>query len=289
MLSTMRIRRLLTLLFVVIYFSTLAFLFAYNKLNLDTDKCAVFEPDVSSQSVDRLKDDSDRDGIKDVVEIAHDAKIFGTNSLNWPDPYHADLYLELDTQEGYLVPAEVKKGAVDFYANLDFCNPDGTKGIRLHIDDASLEFYFGGGQVFEDESQEMYPQLTMMAMHEDEEFFSPDRCGIFRYGLVLKNLGWLASKNEAAGLGDAPGDTLYLAGESLIRNHEFSIVVITHELGHNILGQLDEKNWNNEDTAHDPYGDFMSYRSFGSNLWAHSNVVAELTRDGLLGLSGKCR
>ncbi len=284
----MRIRRMLIVLFVVICFFELAFLFTHNKLNPDTNKCVFSGSDAYSQSADKSKDDLDRDGIKDAIEISHDTKIFGTNSVNWPDPYRADLYLELDTQGGYLVPDEVKKGAVDFYASLDFCNPDGTKGISLHIDDASLEFYFGGGQIFKDESQEMYPQLTMMAKHEDEEFFSKDRCGIFRYGLVLKNLGWLASENEAAGLGDAPGDTLYVAGESLIRNHEFGVVVVIHELGHNILGQLDEKNWDTEDTAHDPYGDFMSYRSFGSKIWAHSNVVAELQRDGLLGLPRKC-
>jgi len=284
-----RFRRVLFLCFLVSLFASSLLFLSFPPRDSKPDACPVAKPTPAASSRDTFRVDTDRDGIEDGVEIAHDADIFGTNPANWPDPNHADIYLELDTQEGYLAPLEVKRGAVDFYAQVGFCNPDGTEGIRLHIDDASPEFYFGGGQIFKNESQELYPQLTMMDRYDDANSFSPKRCGIFRYGLVLRHLAGFASEFEAAGLGDSPGDTLYVAGESLMRNYEFGTVVIVHEVGHNIWGQLDEINWDNDDKGHDPYGDFLSYRTFGSKLWVHANMVAELQRDGLLGLPRRCR
>ena len=237
---------------------------------------------------DALRIDNDKDGLSDEVELVHDSRIFGNDPKNWPHPYHSHIFLEIDTQAGYLIPDSVKNRTIKFYDCLPYQNPDGTTGIRLHIDDASEDFYFEGGQLITNADAHLTPYITMVYNYQDAKWFDAERCGVFHYGIVFKNLKYYKTLPHAAGLGESPGDRVYFSGEDILRSDYFGTIIIVQELGHNILGQLDRINWDGDDTAHDPYGDFMSHRSYGSQEWAHDLIVAELQRDGFLGLPHYC-
>ncbi len=84
--------------------------------------------------------DYDGDGTIDLqlYDINGDGTISATEA---PDPNHKDIYLELDWMAMHQPSAAALTNVIAAYANAPVTNPDGTPGIRLHIQtDATAAF-----------------------------------------------------------------------------------------------------------------------------------------------------
>ena len=83
--------------------------------------------------------DTDGDGLSDDFETnGIDTNNDGVVDLDLPamgsDPMHKDIYVEVDAMRGQPLVPPAEKRVVDAFANAPVENPDGTTGIRLHLD-----------------------------------------------------------------------------------------------------------------------------------------------------------
>ncbi len=116
-----------------------------------------FQPFRVTLDVDTPCDDADRDGLCDewerdgYVDVNCDGRFDASQDLSLPgaDPQHMDVYVELDTIEGTVVPTGALDDVVAAFASVPNSlvdNPGGGRGIRLHLrqDDAAVPDPGGG-------------------------------------------------------------------------------------------------------------------------------------------------
>ncbi|MGC1375586.1 MAG: DNRLRE domain-containing protein [Anaerolineales bacterium] len=200
--------------------------------------------------------DSDGDGLPDVWEsngVTVDGVFVDLPAMG-ADPLHKDIFVELD----YMVDHQPKPAAiakiVQAFANAPVSNPDGTTGIRLHVD-------YGPESEMNPVTHALWGALSQSnsIAHQDSlgagwvdlqgnahynwtDFdaikaanFSNARAGIFHYGLFAHNLG---------GFGDTSGISRGLgASDFIVSLGSWSGGVgsvneqagtFMHELGHNL-------------------------------------------------------
>lgn len=83
--------------------------------------------------------DTDGDGLLDDWEVnGYDADGDGVIDVDLPalgaDPRHQDLFVEMDAMPGLRPPVTVLDRVVDVFASAPVGNPDGTTGVRIHLD-----------------------------------------------------------------------------------------------------------------------------------------------------------
>lgn len=197
---------------------------------------------------DPENEDTDQDGIIDGVDV------------RYGNPLHMDLYLTLifDKErfseyeyETVYIESKLKK-INDAFENAPVSNPDGSTGINFH-------------------------STTVRA---DPDVY-----------ISNANTSWSSIQHWGIITSRERGTLLY-GGQGNIAGNRFTIysidtITIMHELGHNILGTLDEKNQAEEDPNHCKYTCYVMYSQQCplTHFPYHPNVWEEIERDGLLGLS----
>ncbi len=130
--------------------------------------------------------DSDGDGIPDAWEInGYDADGDGIVDVDLPamgaSPYHKDLFVEMDYMPG-LLPSAYELGViVDSFAQLPIVNPDGNRGINLHLDAGPARgqaYDLGGGNEIPHSDLLGGINSVMQLRRTDSD---PARRGIFHY------------------------------------------------------------------------------------------------------------
>ncbi|MFP4045939.1 MAG: hypothetical protein ACLFS3_02680 [Candidatus Aenigmatarchaeota archaeon] len=264
-------------------------------MSRDQDQDGLIRKIEETIGTDPYDPDTDKDGLLDGWEV------YGVQRKNssgeWldyvplqdygADPLHKDIFVEM-VSEGdapKLTDAE-KLGAIASYREANVSNPDGTKGITLHIDDDTQNFSLGGPNLLPgDYSHSPDERDWLREKHP--------RFGLFRMGVIGE---W--DKGDPAGVGAAPGYHIALNNRT-VEEYNASIY-LAHELGHNVLGILDERNWFkwqwngswHTDEYHSNYSEGDDYTGYLMNKFAspssiprfHDNVSFEMSRDGLLGL-----
>jgi hypothetical protein len=71
--------------------------------------------------------DLDCDGLFDVVEFTADTSIFPSSDL--PDPYHKDIYVEVDWMLTYTLNQDVRNRLLNAFGDAPVQNPDGNDGV----------------------------------------------------------------------------------------------------------------------------------------------------------------
>jgi hypothetical protein len=222
--------------------------------------------------------DTDKDQLLDGEE-AKDANL---NNPSLPqgaaDALKKDIFVEADYMPGHILTSGAIANLVNVYSSYN---------IVIHI--------------INDDQIEHTDTLTgtlwnnLYSSGSESWGFTPTRRGIYHYGIMAHRNA--ANSGTVFGEGYVGGDSfaLYddLLGSDLLPpwvSHETKQThIFMHELGHNILGQLDESHrYPAGDTDHCGNDCVMYYKvaEIGAPWRAHycSACLNEISRDGLLGL-----
>ena len=128
--------------------------------------------------------DSDGDGIPNSWETnGYDYDGDGQVDLDFPawgaNPNKKDLFVEMDYMPGLLASQSELDTIVRTFANYPVNNPDGSRGINLHLDagDAYAKYDLGGGN--EIDYQALRNEQTVGQLRQENS--DPARNGIFHY------------------------------------------------------------------------------------------------------------
>jgi len=177
--------------------------------------------------------DTDGDGIPDGAEY-HNQTASGVPIPN-ADPLHKDVYVNVNYAEGlpHLTGSE-KASLRRVWAAMNVSNPDGTTGIRLHLNDSKP---YGGGVskhiVVHDFSRARFNQLR--DHYQNSSVMGPRPC-VYHEALFVE-----ASDSQAAGQATEGGFMVVAAGNAKYEQKfggavSFRVHIVTHELLHNIVG-----------------------------------------------------
>ena len=226
--------------------------------------------------------DTDRDGLSDGVEV------LGRAGVDLPalgaNPVHKDIFIEADWaddatdcgQHSHQLTATIADFVIAMFAGAPVDNPDGTRGINVHIDGIAGTTVLGGNKVGDLSAISVtgFPDAGEFATLKAANFASA-REGLFYYAIVVHDIG---SSGGVAALG---GDDLLIgmgacdvcatcAGAS-----EAGMSVATtlaHELGHNLgLRHGGDTNCNFKPN----YPSIMSYRNGSGGVDIDCDAAAD--------------
>lgn len=181
--------------------------------------------------------DSDTDGDRLLDGWEHRNETPAGGSLANADPLSKDLYLQVNyaTEMAALTDAE-KRNLTAIWAGMNVTNPDGERGISLHLDDDPPH----GGPI----------DATFTATNLPEEFI-PDQYAervprrrqcVFHGSIFLDR----DQGHRRSGRGAAPGYGSWVATsgdpdldrETTPGNYTWRVRTLTHETLHNVVGML---------------------------------------------------
>ncbi|MFC9690419.1 hypothetical protein ACFTSF_17865 [Kribbella sp. NPDC056951] len=177
---------------------------------------------------DALPDDWERNG--------YDANGDGIVDVDLPamgaSPDQKDLFVEVDHMAGFLGPIKAFDRAVEVYANAPVSNPNGSTGIRLHVDlgpAGGTKYNLGGGnEVPYAASLDTSQVFATKATHQ-----TAARAAVFHYFLYMDRYN-----NGCGGYAfGVPGDLAIVAMSPVCTNPTENTWtgVFIHEFGH-LLG-----------------------------------------------------
>jgi hypothetical protein len=186
--------------------------------------------------------DSDNDGLPDDWELngykAPSGATINLASMGCK-PYRKDILVEVDWMRSATPFGSIWTTIEQIFSNAPVLNPDGSRGISLHIDrgqDVGTNGPFtGGGTELTD-----YPTMDFCSNEEGPGFvrfndlkkFDGDRRGIFHYCIFGNGRPWGSS-----GRGEIWGDDFMVtfAVDPETWNHRIAqIGTFVHEFGHNL-------------------------------------------------------
>lgn len=184
--------------------------------------------------------DTDGDSLPDSWEVnGYDANGDGTIDVDLPamgaTPNKKDLFVEMDYMSGRLASTAALDRIVQVFATAPVSNPDGTTGIRIHLDAGSARgtaYNLGGG------NQVPYDSNLQPALQQTNAIkagnFATARKPIFHYML------WADSYSNGCSSGNAfaiPNDTFIVTmGPKCGWNvtEDMNVGTFIHEFGHNL-------------------------------------------------------
>lgn len=181
--------------------------------------------------------DTDRDGIDDWFEANPSKQVF-IGAEHYPSPAKMDVYVEvqymLASDHSHAMPLEAKERIIQLFANAPVKNPDGTRGIRLHI--------IGGGAIAHADpiTDEANIFTTRGAINGWNNLYlkwheSSPRSRISHYVIIAHYLD-----DEATFLAShSPGNSFVLAGARL-KTIEDWVLAFTLGIARNIGIPIDE-------------------------------------------------
>jgi hypothetical protein len=210
--------------------------------------------------------DSDGDGLLDVWEThGIDFDDDGTVDLELydidqdgiiqdserADPNHRDIYVEVDWMAQHQPNTQALQDVINSFANAPLLNPDGTRGIRLHIQtdeqavahDNNLAFLgctssaTGSIPDFDNVKAGHFGTATERANINRTKILDAKRL-VFRYGLFIHNL---LGQGGTSGCAELPGNDFVVSlgswaavGGHPRGNRDQQAGTFMHELGHNL-------------------------------------------------------
>jgi len=228
--------------------------------------------------------DTDGDSLPDTWETnGYDANGDGTIDVDLPamgaSPTKKDLFVEMDYMSGRLTSTAALDRIVQVFATAPVSNPNGTTGIKLHLDagaTAGAAYDLGGGnQVAYDDN--LQPSGTQTTAIKNATFASA-RKAVFHYMLWADSYDGGCSSGQAFAI---PNDTFIVTvgpkcGWAGTDDQEVGTFI--HELGHN----LGLKHGGTDNLNYKPnYLSVMNYffqlggvlKSNGTLYWGYSNVA----------------
>ncbi|MDY6051871.1 MAG: C4-dicarboxylate ABC transporter substrate-binding protein [Rothia sp. (in: high G+C Gram-positive bacteria)] len=180
--------------------------------------------------------DSDGDRLLDIWEIeGYDYNGDGYIDIDFPalgaDPYHKDIFVEMDYMPGLMASEAELDTIVDTFAQMPLWNPDGRTGINLHLDAGSIypRYDLGGGnQVPHQGFTNLGDVHDLRAIHSDIA-----RYRTFHYMIW----GDYHGTNGSSGAGNLNGRVFTVTVGPTHWGHASSPIRIgtfIHELGHNL-------------------------------------------------------
>lgn len=182
--------------------------------------------------------DSDGDGIPNSWETnGYDYDGDGQVDLDFPawgaNPNKKDLFVEMDYMPGLLASQSELDTIVRTFANYPVNNPDGSRGINLHLDagDAYAKYDLGGGN--EIDYQALRNEQTVGQLRQENS--DPARNGIFHY-MVFGDYYTDAPGSSGIAQIDGLNFAVTLGPQYWGNNVSSNTYVGTfiHELGHNL-------------------------------------------------------
>ncbi|ONI75412.1 hypothetical protein BWI15_06025 [Kribbella sp. ALI-6-A] len=184
--------------------------------------------------------DTDGDALPDTWETnGYDANGDGVVDVDLPamgaTPTKKDLFVEMDYMEGRLASTTALDRIVQSFATAPISNPDGSTGIRLHLDAGSARgtaYDLGGGnQVPYDSNLQPAVQQTdaIKATH-----FAPARQAVFHYMLWADDYDNTCSSGNAFAI---PNDTFIVTMGPKCNwtvTENMNVGTFIHELGHDL-------------------------------------------------------
>ncbi|MFJ9313098.1 hypothetical protein ACIRN4_02820 [Pimelobacter simplex] len=185
--------------------------------------------------------DTDGDGLLDDWEVnGYDADGDGVIDVDLPalgaDPRHQDLFVEMDAMPGLRPPVTVLDRVVDVFASAPIGNPDGTTGVRIHLDGGA----YAGRTTYDLGGSDQVPLDTDLSPYATEirairnAHFAPARAKIFRYMVWADRYNGDCSSGVALGI---PSDTFVVTlGDTCrwARTDDQMVGTFVHELGHTL-------------------------------------------------------
>jgi len=196
--------------------------------------------------------DSDEDGLPD------DWELNGINGVNLPamgaDPYHKDVFVEIDYMQGTSCDSEKKCNTVDYKPSEDSINQviDSFEkaGIRLHVDMGSESVDRFTQEKWGDLSRSNAIPSRLYLTDSDldraieeikENNFDEIRRKVFRYCLIINRIS--PERKDTSGISRTPGTNIILAAQAF-RDEKLDIYytqqgpeqtgTFMHELGHSL-------------------------------------------------------
>ncbi|GGK64650.1 hypothetical protein GCM10009067_16390 [Haloarcula sebkhae] len=212
-----------------------------NPTRWDTDRDGLNDQREAKLGTDPSQRDTDGDGISDGLEVKRPS-IYPD-----ADPLRKDVYVELDYMAGNGLSRNDydTEQVVDEFANAPTKNPDGTKGISLHIRYNDTVPYRGGIYF---SSPTRTDELNSFDAYEDE-FRDFDRKG-YHYALGVNDLK--RTNSDAMRLGGRAGGGKFA--------FEPDQSIFAHELGHS-LGLKEFRGIDSEKISYSEYPSVMNYNS----------------------------
>lgn len=183
------------------------------------------------RAYDQPQPDSDGDRLEDSWERRE--RTPGGAELPNADPGRMDLYVQFD-YGSYTHPLSnrEKQALKQVWAEMPVENPDGSTGITLHIDDGRDDGY--GGAIGSEVSVSG-ERVEGVQQYYTAQNLGPRRC---QYHQVV--VGEVRGGSQV-GFASAPGFGSVVDDERQAYNGDvpFRVHVITHELLHNVVGEVD--------------------------------------------------
>ena len=254
--------KLRTIVCLMLAFVSLVLVAPLNSLPVSAVEAKPAQPAQAVQRPAQGKEpDIDGDGLSDSVEInGYDADGDGRPEVDYKkmgaNPYHKDVFVEMDYMPGELASEEELDRIVQSFADINISNPDGRTGINLHLDAGAArgpKYNLGGGeqvkwQVLSDDiGNNAGNWARFKASH-----FNQRRDGLFHY-MVWGDYYVQQQNGESgsSGLGQLGGrDFMVTVGKTHWNNNkgnmsDIRVGTFIHELGHNLGlqhgGDADEK------------------------------------------------
>ena len=236
--------KLRTIVRLMLAFVSLVLVIPLNSLPVSAEEAKPAQPAQAVQRPAQGKEpDIDGDGLSDIVEInGYDADGDGRPEVDYKkmgaNPYHKDVFVEMDYMPGELASEEELDRIVKSFADLNISNPDGRTGINLHLDAGaarSAKYNLGGGNQIPyqwlSDSMEKGNWATIRA-----KYFDLARRNGFYYMVWGDGYGNRGSSGQ--GFVGAPG-FMVTVGKTHWNNDkgnmsDIRVGTFIHELGHNL-------------------------------------------------------
>lgn len=195
----------------------------------------------ADEFVEGQDQDTDGDGLYDSWEVTGiDYDDDGIIDLNLPamgaDPNHRDLFVEVDRMAGAPFSQNALSKVRDAFANAPVYNPDGRRGITLHIQiDDTVPFHdsIDSDSDFMDIKDQNWGTFEERTHPNNADNILDSKKLAFRYCLFANEL----DPNDAVGIGEWPGNDFIVAlgglPPAMRTDHELAVTFM-HELGHNL-------------------------------------------------------
>ncbi|MFI5691356.1 hypothetical protein ACIA58_05915 [Kribbella sp. NPDC051586] len=256
-------------------------------------------PSVDSATTVVAATDTDGDSLPDAWETnGYDANGDGVVDVDLPamgaNPNKKDLFVEMDYMSGRLATTAALDRIVQVFASAPVSNPDGTTGVKIHLDAGSARgatYNLGGGNEVTYDA-DLNPSATQTNAIKAANFAAV-RKAVFHYMIWADSYDGGCSSGQAFNI---PNDTFIVTvGPKCGWNatDDTNVGTFVHELGHNIglkHGGADNLNYKPN------YLSVMNYsfqlggviKADGSKYWGYSNVqptsINEARPDETVGL-----
>lgn len=182
--------------------------------------------------------DADTDGDRLLDGAEHRNESDSGAALPGADPLHKDLYVQVVYGRGVAPLDDAERNDLrEIWASMDVANPDGEPGVRIHVDDDPPH----GGSLdrnvtaptFENGSEDDDGLLSAAY----ERHVPGDRQCVYHLGLFTDSY-----ELGSAGRGQTPGHSTVVHTDAIdfewYGTHPFRLRALTHELLHNVVGDL---------------------------------------------------